>query len=174
MSDRQRHRAFAVSVVVVACVCALIWLLDRPRHGDDTQAGRPASITKPLVLGDQTSASAPVPAAPSPPRIEAVAERFSKAFVRYQVGVLSPSVRRRIEATATPRFADNLLSAPPRIPLAARPPAPARLRSLALAGGPSGGHALVAVELKGAAGQVELLTLLMLRSGREWRINGLR
>jgi hypothetical protein len=174
MSDRQRHRAFAVSVAVVACVCALIWLLDRPRRGDDTKAGRPASSTKPLVLGDQTSASTAVPAAPSPSRIEAVAERFSEAFVRYEVGALSRSVRSGIEATATPRFADSLLSAPPRIPMGVRPPAPARLRSVALTRGSSDGKALVAVKLNSDAGRVELLTLLMLRLGREWRINGLQ
>lgn len=170
MSERQRHRAFAVSVVAVVSVCALVWLFERPHQGEETEAGRPAGGTKPLVLGNRASAPAPVSAA----RIEAVAERFSEAFVHYEVGQLSVGVSRRIEVTATPRFASSLLSAPPRIPMGVRPPAPARLRSVALANRPNDGQALVAVELNGDAGRVETLTLLMLRLGRGWRINGLQ
>jgi hypothetical protein len=111
---------------------------------------------------------------PEAAQIEGVAKRFSEAFVHYEVGQLSPWVRRGIEATTTLQFATSLLSAPPNIPYGVRPPAPARLRSLALANGPRSGHALVAVELNGELGQVEPLTLLMQRLGQEWRISGLR
>jgi hypothetical protein len=190
MSDRQRHRAFAISVLVAACLCALVWLLERPRHGEGSEAGQPARSTKPLVLGN--GASAPGPGAASPPpgqsppgprmarssvpegaRIEAVAKRFAAAFVHYQVGQLTVGVRRQIEATTTLPYATSLLSAPPDIPAGERPPPPARLRSVALANGPVGGQAMVAVELDAAAGQIETLTVLMQRSGPGWRVSSL-
>lgn len=58
----------------------------------------------------------------------AAAHRFLGAFFRYEVGELGPAVRRALRANATPGFASELLSAPPRRPPGAPPPAlPGRL-----------------------------------------------
>ena len=83
-----------------------------------------------------------VPAAP-PPRSAAggaaglratlggEARRFLSAFFRYEVGELGPGVRRTLRANATPGFAAELLSVPPRRPPSA--PAAALPGQLAIA-----------------------------------------
>ncbi len=56
------------------------------------------------------------------------ARRFLAAFFRYEVGDVGPGVRRMLRATATPGFAAELLSSPPRRPARSVPAAvPGRL-----------------------------------------------
>jgi hypothetical protein len=197
MTDRQRHRAFAFSVVFIAVVCALVWVVERPRSGGGSaDAARPKPTGRPLVLGaEEGGASAgeeplrPDPEAPATPPsrppvrpaegvpgeapVLATARRFTAGFVRYEVGQLPAAVRRAIGATATPSFASSLLSAPPSMPNGVRPPSPPRVLLIALANGPVAGQAAVAVELRADGGEVSTLTELLTRTGREWRISGL-
>lgn len=182
MSDRQRHRAFLVSALVVAAVCVLVWLVERPPSGGGAETVATTRSRRPLVLG--TEAGEPAAKSPRPPEkaeeavpgevpIIATARRFTAAFVKYEVGQLPAGVRRTIQSTATLSFASSLLAAPPSIPNGVRPPPPARVRSVALANGPEAGQAAVAVELRAGAGELSALTELLSRSGREWRISGL-
>ena len=56
------------------------------------------------------------------------ARRFLTAFFRYEVGDVGPGVRRTLRADATPGFAAELLSSPPRRPARSVPAAvPGRL-----------------------------------------------
>ncbi|MBS1861703.1 MAG: hypothetical protein JSS68_08315 [Actinobacteria bacterium] len=186
MSDRRRHRAFALSVLFAAAVCVAVWAVERPRPGGATGVAATAPNRSPLVLGAAApapstgEAGAPAPrlphqagALPEKASIIVTARRFTAAFVQYEVGRLPTGARRTIQSTATLSFASSLLSAPPSIPNGVRPPPPARVRSVAIANGPEGGQAAVAVELLAVGGKISSLTELLLRSGREWRISGL-
>jgi hypothetical protein len=197
MSDRQRHRAFAFSVLFTVAVCVVVWLVERPRPDGGAGADPTAHARRPVVVGTEAQAGSPPPAAGEakatpPPRgthahaphtpAEASAEtaqilrtarRFTGAFAQYEVDRLPADVRRTIRSTATPSFAATLLSAPPSVPQGVRRPAVARVRSVALADRPRGGRAAVAVELAVGSGEVSALTELLSRSGREWRVSGL-
>jgi hypothetical protein len=192
MNDRQRKRAFAFSALFTVVVCALVWVVERPRSGHTAAAEPATQPRRPVVVGGEApEAEAPAregspqppPQGSSPPReggplagkaqIEATARRFTGAFVEYEVGRLPTQVRQQIQSTATLSFASSLLSAPPRIPNGMRPPPPARIREAALANGPEAGQAAVAVELRSAGGEISTLTELLSRSGREWRVSGL-
>jgi hypothetical protein len=191
MSDRQRHRAFAFSAVLTVAVCALVWLVERPHPGSPAEAERTSRAPSPLVLGarpHESSAGKGGTAARSrSPRegqgtgpvlaggaqIEATARRFTDAFVRYEVGRLPAAVRRTIQSTATLSLATSLISAPPRIPNGARPPAPAQVWSVDLPERPKEGQAAVAVELRTAAGEISTLTEVLSRSGQGWRVSSL-
>jgi hypothetical protein len=61
--------------------------------------------------------------------VEVAAQRFLGAFLRYEVGDLTPTVRRTLRTTATPGFARRLFSFPTR-PAAGRFPPRAVLRRL--------------------------------------------
>jgi hypothetical protein len=196
MSDRQRHRAFAVSALFVVVVCVLVWLVERPPSGGGAESARSTRTRRPLVLGAEagepsareaprgSTREAPASTTPSPARraeegvpgevpIVATARRFTAAFVKYEVGQLPVAVRRAIQSTATPSFAASLLSAPPSIPNGVRPPSPPEVRLVALANGPEAGQAAVVVELRGGGGEESTLTELLTKSGEEWRISGL-
>lgn len=47
-------------------------------------------------------------------RLRIETHRFLSVFLRYETGKGGPEVRRELSATATPAFAEQLLSAPPR------------------------------------------------------------
>lgn len=194
MSDRQRHRAFAFSVLFAAAACVLVWLFERPRSGDRAEAApvTRAVPSRPLVLGGEAP-QAPGGEAARRPRTEpgappsgqsvagaaggvaiiSTARRFTVAFLQYEVDLIPARVRRLIKATATPPFANSLLSAPPRLPRGVPSLPPERLRSVTLTGGPDRGHAAVTVELRAADGQTSALNELLERSGRGWRVSNL-
>ncbi len=54
--------------------------------------------------------------------VRAAARRFLAAFLRYEVGEVSPGVKRTLRAAATPRFAAELLAGPPAPPAGGVPP----------------------------------------------------
>lgn len=49
-------------------------------------------------------------------KVEATARRFLVAFLRYEVGELTPAVRRALRATSTPEFGRQLLASSARRP----------------------------------------------------------
>jgi hypothetical protein len=61
--------------------------------------------------------------------VEVASRRFLGAFLRYEVGDLTPTVRRRLRTTATPGFARRLFNSPAR-PTVGRFPPRAVLRRL--------------------------------------------
>lgn len=54
--------------------------------------------------------------------VETAARHFVTAFLRYEVGDLSPAVRGKLRAAATPEFAHLLLSSPVRAAVGRFPP----------------------------------------------------
>jgi hypothetical protein len=54
--------------------------------------------------------------------VEEAARRFLSAFLRYEVGDLTPTVRRTLRSTATPEFARRLFSFPARPTIGRFPP----------------------------------------------------
>ncbi len=62
--------------------------------------------------------------------VKASARRFMAAFLRYEVGELTPAVRRDLRATTTSEFGRQLLTSPPRRPSAGGFPPHAELREL--------------------------------------------
>lgn len=62
--------------------------------------------------------------------VKASARRFMAAFLRYEVGELTPVVRRDLRATTTLEFGRQLLASPPRRPSAGSFPPHAELREL--------------------------------------------
>lgn len=54
--------------------------------------------------------------------VKATARRFLAAFLRYEVGELTPALRRVLRATATPEFGRQLLAFPTRRPPGNFPP----------------------------------------------------
>jgi hypothetical protein len=167
MSDRQRRRAFLFAAVFTLAVCAVVWLVERPR-AEDGMAPEPTTHHGPLVLGAEPSA----PAAGKAANVR-TARRFTMAFLQYQVGRLSPAVRRAIQATTTPSFARTLLSEPPRLPHGVQPPPLPRVQSIEPTAGSQAGAVAVVVELLAPTGEMRAITESLSRSHQEWRISGL-
>jgi hypothetical protein len=110
-----------VAVSTLLVVVAVIFnrgaggtLTEREVSEEPPRAGRAQKLTAQLV---RTEAEA-----------EATARRFLTAFLRYEVGELTPAVRRMLLTTATPEFGDQLLASPTRRPAAGSFPPRAELR----------------------------------------------
>jgi hypothetical protein len=109
---------------------------------------------------------------------EPAARRFFAAFSLYEVRRLDEEVGRELRVTATPAFAEQLLSAPPRVPRGVSKPERASLGRLEFVPGEpdASGRRLVSGELVGVvqrgAGK-ETVAIELRRSGRGWRVSGL-
>jgi hypothetical protein len=107
-------------------------------RSDPTGRAVPLTLAERRLAREELSARAatdePAAATVAPPAaIERTATRFLAAFSSYELGDLSPPVRRALQRTSTAAFAAHLLSAPPR-PLAGQlPPPRARIGSLDVA-----------------------------------------
>jgi hypothetical protein len=104
----------------------------------------------------------------------AVATRFARAYLRYQVGALSEAEQERLLRSATPRFGRELLRAPVRVPPGSRP---GRERVLGVSSIRAslfqGEVALLAgVLIAGPAGTHPLRVVLLRRTGR-WLVTGI-
>jgi len=95
-----------------------------PERGGVVQGGDNVAESARRIVGDIQRRQAAVRAA---------AHRFLTAFFRYEVGELSPVVRRALRSGATGRFARRLLDDPPRAPARDRFPPQARLRRVDVA-----------------------------------------
>ena len=109
---------------------------------------------------------------------EAAARRFFAPFSLYEVGRLDEEVGRELRVTATPTFAQQLLSAPPRMPPGVSKPERALLRRLEFVPGEPGasGCRLVSGELVGSVlrrGGEATIAIELRRVGRGWRVSGL-
>lgn len=71
---------------------------------------------------EASAASADVPGPPAGPAAVAVARKFADAFVVYETGGTTSTVRRTFEATATPEVTKALLQRPPHQPAGIKVP----------------------------------------------------
>jgi hypothetical protein len=151
VTERERSRAFTLATLVVAGVVALlVWVVPKPEGEPEPRAERApaeeprrATIQDPAEVEAQTTPAAAEqhthshPAAdedlpfgadvpPQPSGAHAAAKRhalsFLDAFLRYEVGDLSPAVRSAIEERADRRLARALIDQPPRPPRGGAPP----------------------------------------------------
>lgn len=122
------------------------------RYGEDLSARRPA---RPALVGARRA-------------VEAAARRFLAAFLPYEVGGLDGGLARRLRASATERFAAQLLAAPPRPRAGAMPP---RARLAGLAVSLEGSGVLAEGSLR-RGGELESFTLRLERSGGRWLVAG--
>lgn len=128
--------------------------------------GEPGPTRRVLRLYERTAADA-----------EPAARRFFDAFSLYEVG-LDEEVGRELRVTATPAFAQQLLSAPPRVSRGVSKPERAFLGRLEFVPGEpdASGRRLVSGELVGVvqrgAGE-DTIAIELRRSGRGWRVSGL-
>ena len=106
---------------------------------------------------------------PSLAPLRAVARHFLGAFLRYEVSDLSETVRIRLRRTADRRFADELLSRPPRGFPASRQARIVALRITRLSTSPP--RALVSGSAR-RAGQVEQFSFLFEAAHGAWRCVG--
>jgi hypothetical protein len=109
---------------------------------------------------------------------EPAARRFFAAFSLYEVGRLDEEVGRELRVGATPAFAEQLLSAPPRMPRGVSKPERAFVRRLEFVPGEpdASGRRLVSGELVGVVqrgGGEETIAIELRRSGGGWRVSGL-
>ena len=135
-----------------------------------------------LLGGAGHSGSAPTPPPPRPSvvasasaidlldaarreeaRIRAAAARFLSAFLRYEVGDLTPSVAASLRALATPAFARQLVRRPPR--QTGRPRGRARIERLDVSF-VSARRALLSGVARRAEGPEEFSFLFTLHRGR--------
>jgi hypothetical protein len=103
--------ALFVAVAAALVLAAIVF----NRGAEPTDAEREASGGAAASAQDQRRAAQ---LAQADAEVEATARRFLAAFLRYEVGELTPAVRRALRATTTPEFARQLLASPARRPSA--------------------------------------------------------
>jgi hypothetical protein len=103
-----------------------------------------------------------------------VAARFARAYLRYETGRLDRHVRRSLRVLCAPRFATELLGAPPRLPPGASLP---RLRFLGIARVEptviAGEGAVRAGARLKAGGRTESLAIDLDIWGERWTVTGI-
>lgn len=107
----------------------------------------------------------------APELVRRRAAAFARAFLRYEVGDLSPPVAQAIVRLADPALAANLLSNPPRPVLGmgnAAPPAGALVGLGEVLPGVDGGFETVEIVRRGT--QKSALTLTLQRQGKAWLV----
>jgi len=129
--------------------------------------GEPGPTPRVLRLYERTRAEA-----------EPAARRFLAAFSLYELGRLDEEVGRELRVGATPAFAEELLSAPPRVPPGVSKPERGSLGRLEFVPGEpdASGRRLVSGELVGVVqrgGGEETIAIELRRSGHGWRVSGL-
>lgn len=195
MSDRDRHAAFALAVVVVLAATVLFKLLGR--DGAPAQPEPPSQRRAVVVGGAATPSTTATPsktataAAPSaapgrvttaqqravardPGPVLATARRFLDAQLRWEGGDRSPSTRAAIHTLALPRVARLVLAAAaPRATLGGfRPAHGDAVRAVDLSDAqPRRGVAVVATVARGAA--IRTQTLRLDGHGSRWRLTSL-
>jgi hypothetical protein len=117
-------RAISAPLLAAALIAAALLL---SAHHDT--AGSPVS-PEPASRAVQ-SVSRPPEVAPRPV-LRPVAADFVAAFLGYEVGAVTPSVRSAIRSTATRTFADDLLGQPPRVSPGSGALSPASLARLSI------------------------------------------
>lgn len=85
------------------------------------QAGSAKAAAKAASAASAATANALPPATPSPAALR-VAHRFADAFVLFETGNVTPTVRAVFAETATPKLGRELLRRPPRLPANAKIP----------------------------------------------------
>lgn len=150
------------------CLCALALLLGALGFS----SGAPDASPSTHSLLAPTSSRQPAPSSVAA-GLRVATRRFLAAFFRYEAGEADRSaVRRALRATATPAFAAELLSEPPRRP--AIPLPPARLQRLMITLIPTTpARALASSEARRGKRSEQLSVLFDLRQGA-WLARGLR
>lgn len=144
-----------------------------------------AGASTPRREPHQAAIHLPPPPSVTAPRSRAIlttATRFARAYLQYQIGRDSQSVRHAIQQTCTPRFARRLLSRPVSVPDTQRDNPAAQTATLdkvrytgpaSLGPGPTAQVVIApyhAVARRGVAGQ---LTIELIRHGSGWRVEAL-
>lgn len=163
MHRRPADTGFAAATIIVVPTLIVLVALGAPGRG---QSDRP-STRKTVVADPPTTTTSDTAAIKHP--AQPVAQRFIRAFLRYETGDVSPSVTRVIRATATRSLARRLLGEPPR-PIADRPPpTPGQLKELKVHD--TIGHAQVSFTATIDYGHVTgALGLTFTRTGARWRL----
>jgi hypothetical protein len=122
----RRHLLFGVvSLVLLAAAFAVGSDGGGSSSSSDSARAGGAAVAVPSAAARITARVGRVLALVKPP-----ARRFLRAFFHYEVGDVGPRVAAELRATATPRFARQLLAAPPRPPTSGPSQLPARLEAL--------------------------------------------
>lgn len=103
--------------------------------------------------------------------VRTAARSFLGAFLRYEVGELGPRVKRALRASATPRFAHELLAAPPRAPPGGFP-SPAAIGTIAVAFVSVLPPRVVVSAAGQRVGTAEQLSFVFERRGSIWLASG--
>ena len=158
--------AFVVSSMALVAAATVSLLLGRPSGPPSPGAGA-ADVAPKIVIVAETPTLVATPApSPTPTPGAAMARRFIRAFLRYEVGDAPPAVVRALRASASRALAHDLLVQPARLPAGQDAPPPGRLVRME-PGDPAGsGQRVVAVLDYG--GRRGALTLTLTRSGRRW------
>jgi hypothetical protein len=130
MPAERRDLILFLGVSITLLAAALVFSLRG--QGGDSGVGRHQSGARPRTPVANASATAiqgpTPPASTEPSAVKTTADVFLPAYLRYEVGDLSPGVAHALRASAMPEFADALLAAPPRPTAAGGLPAAASLR----------------------------------------------
>lgn len=125
----RRHLLFgAVSLVLLAAAFAIGSDGGGPSSPSDSARTDEATIAVPSAAARIAARVGRALASAKPP-----ARRFLRAFFRYEVGDVGPRVAAELRASATPRFARQLLDSPPRSSPSGPSTLPARLEALEVA-----------------------------------------
>jgi len=132
MSDASEVPAARVVLFVLASALLIATAIafSRGASGPDEPSGLGAA-SEPRAASQ--SGELPASLARAKSEVETAARLFLAAFLRYEVGELTPGVRRALVATTTPPFGRQLLSAPARRPPAGAFPPRAELRRIDVA-----------------------------------------
>lgn len=156
----------AVSAVLIATAIAL----RNPPDSNDSSGVVRAAQTDGNAVGSARDVVAQLDRREV--EVEVAAHRFLTAFLRYEVGDLSPPVRRALRTSSTRRFADRLLSFPPRRSAAGRFPPRATLQRVDIAFlSPLATRAVVSGTAR-RGGLSEEFSFVLTRRGATWLTSG--
>jgi hypothetical protein len=197
--ESRRRAVFAAALTALAAGAVLFSLLDPGEHVDEhprRDVGARQGVLHPSARGAPSGGELAARsflarlqlkaaersrrgenesyAAPGAAEAAAVAERFVRAYLRYEVGALTRTDRDALRRSATPRLADELLGAPVRIPPGMRPPAERFVGLGAIRPAAVGGAAgLSAAALTRQNGRPQILGLSIVGRGGRWAVAGI-
>jgi hypothetical protein len=198
MTGRRRQRLFLLAAVAISAALGALLLggggssdPQRPHRAaaGAHRVGRPPGSGPATRLVDRVARRAPPRpededrAHRPPPRYDLLRRRvaaqhgaatgFLDALLRYELGDSGPAVTSALRAKAEPALARLILSKPPRVLAATRPPAAGHLVDLEAAEPARRGNALLAATVQRGGRQSALLLELRVRRGR-WLVSDLR
>jgi hypothetical protein len=183
VSARRDWLILAAAAAALACAVAVLAARPAPvahraaaRHRAPRSAApsAPSAASRPPIKTreERVASSEDARHASRYPAARAVAARFLRAFLAYEVGAGGRQVRAVLARTATARFARLLVTSGPRFPASGQAPTHARLTSLEVEAATR--HSLVAIAELVRGGRQSALVLAIVRGRGAWRIAAIR